>query len=29
VPKSWATFMRSKDLDPDLRATVDYILARD
>lgn len=29
VPKSWATFMSSKDLDPDLRATVDYILARD
>lgn len=28
VPKSWAAFMSNKDLDPDLRATVDYILAR-
>ncbi len=28
VPKSWAAFMSSKDLDPDLRATVDCILER-
>lgn len=28
VPRSWATFMQDKDLDPDLRATVDTILAR-
>ena len=28
VPRSWATFMQDKDLDPDLRATVNAILAR-
>jgi DNA polymerase III epsilon subunit-like protein len=28
VPISWANFMNDKDLDGDLRATVDYILAR-
>jgi DNA polymerase-3 subunit epsilon len=28
VPRSWAQFMSDKDLDPDLRATVDYILQR-
>lgn len=28
VPKSWAAFMSNKDLDPDLRATVDCILER-
>lgn len=28
MPKSWATFMQDKDLDQDLRATVNYILER-
>lgn len=28
VPRSWAQFMADKDLDPDLRATVNAILAR-
>ena len=28
IPRSWATFMQDKDLDADLRATVNAILAR-
>ena len=28
VPRSWYQFMQNKQLDPDLRATVDAMLAR-